>query len=190
MGTALLASGNVAKMRHDVTFHASPVRGPSAIAPHTQSPKGAALIGEQRDVTTRCSVGPGACVCCSGGWRTWSEKLSCGAPSVVVYCVAVETLQNSNAWICGLTMGLVEDLIIRYARESNFYDQAARLAAQMLDGRLQAAGVRSMVTSRAKSAERLRPKLAERAVRKNYLTISDIYDDIVDPAGVRVSLQD
>jgi hypothetical protein len=63
-------------------------------------------------------------------------------------------------------MGLVEDFIIRYRREYDFYDQAARLAAQMLDGRLQAAGVRSMVTSRAKSVTRLGPKVTDRAVRK------------------------
>lgn len=85
-------------------------------------------------------------------------------------------------------MGLVEDFIIRYRREYDFYDQAARLARQMLDGRLQAAGVRSIVTSRAKSVVRLGPKVTDRATRKNYQTVADIYEDIVDLAGVRVAL--
>jgi ppGpp synthetase/RelA/SpoT-type nucleotidyltranferase len=85
-------------------------------------------------------------------------------------------------------MGLVEDFIIRYRREYDFYDHAARLARQMLDGRLQAAGVRSIVTSRAKSVTRLGPKVTDRATRRNYQTVADIYDDIVDLAGVRVAL--
>lgn len=85
-------------------------------------------------------------------------------------------------------MGLIDDFLLRYRREYDFYDQAARLAAQMIEGRLQAAGIRSIVTSRAKSVTRLAPKVAARAVRKNYSTISDIYDDIVDLAGVRVAL--
>jgi ppGpp synthetase/RelA/SpoT-type nucleotidyltranferase len=85
-------------------------------------------------------------------------------------------------------MALVDDFISQYRREYDFYDQTARLAAQMLDSRLQAAGIRSIVTSRAKSVARLGPKVAERALRKNYQQFADIYDDIVDLAGVRVAL--
>lgn len=85
-------------------------------------------------------------------------------------------------------MGLVEDFLVRYRRERDFYDNAARLAAQMLEGRLQAAGVRSIVTSRAKSVTRLGPKVAARAARKSYGSVADIFDDIVDLAGVRVAL--
>lgn len=47
-------------------------------------------------------------------------------------------------------MGLIDDFIGRYSKEYDFYDQAARLAAQILDANLQASGIRAMVTSRAK----------------------------------------
>jgi ppGpp synthetase/RelA/SpoT-type nucleotidyltranferase len=85
-------------------------------------------------------------------------------------------------------MGSVEDFISRYKKEYDFYDQAARLAAQLLDARLQAAGIRSIVTSRAKSVARLEPKVKARASRKSYATTEDIYNDIVDLAGVRIAL--
>lgn len=44
------------------------------------------------------------------------------------------------------------------------------------------------MTSRAKSAARLEPKVRARAVRKSYSTPDDIYNDIVDLAGARVAL--
>ena len=37
-------------------------------------------------------------------------------------------------------MGLIEDFVARYRKEFDFYDQAARLVAQTLEGALQAAG--------------------------------------------------
>jgi ppGpp synthetase/RelA/SpoT-type nucleotidyltranferase len=85
-------------------------------------------------------------------------------------------------------MGAIEDFISRYKKEYDFYDQAGRLTAQLLDARLQAAGIRSIVTSRAKSAARLEPKVRARATRKSYATPDDIYADIVDLAGARVAL--
>lgn len=85
-------------------------------------------------------------------------------------------------------MGVIEDFISRYKKEFDFYDQAARLTSQLLDTRLQAAGIRSIVTSRAKSAARLEPKVRARAHEKKYSTSEEIYNDIVDLAGVRVAL--
>jgi len=85
-------------------------------------------------------------------------------------------------------MGLIEDFIARYRKEYDFYDQAARLAAQTLEVNLQAAGIRSMVTSRAKALGRLEAKCRQRAPIKDYTTVDDIYQDIVDLAGARVAL--
>lgn len=85
-------------------------------------------------------------------------------------------------------MGLIEDFVARYRKEYDFYDQAARLVAQALETSLQAAGIRAMVTSRAKSVQRLESKCRQRAGTKNYSTVDDIYRDIVDLAGVRVAL--
>ncbi|MGQ0554550.1 MAG: hypothetical protein ACT4PN_01205 [Nitrospiraceae bacterium] len=85
-------------------------------------------------------------------------------------------------------MGLIEDFIARYRKEYDFYDQAARLTAQLLEGRLQGAGIRAMVTFRAKNVARLEAKVSSRNSTKQYTSLDDIYDDIVDLAGVRVAL--
>jgi ppGpp synthetase/RelA/SpoT-type nucleotidyltranferase len=85
-------------------------------------------------------------------------------------------------------MGVIEDFIGRYRKEYDFYDQAARLAAQLLEARLQAAGVRSIVTSRAKAVGKLETKVRDRSKRKSYDSVEAIYGDIPDLAGARVAL--
>jgi ppGpp synthetase/RelA/SpoT-type nucleotidyltranferase len=85
-------------------------------------------------------------------------------------------------------METIDEFISRYRKEVDFYDQAARLVAQLLEARLQAAGIRAMVTSRAKAVGRLESKVRDRAKRKNYMTVDDIYADIPDLAGARVAL--
>jgi ppGpp synthetase/RelA/SpoT-type nucleotidyltranferase len=85
-------------------------------------------------------------------------------------------------------MGLIEDFLARYRKEYDFYDQSARLVAQTLETNLQAAGIRSIVTSRAKSLPRLEAKCRQRLPSKAYATVDDIYADIPDLAGVRVAL--
>lgn len=83
---------------------------------------------------------------------------------------------------------MIEDFIGRYRKEYDFYDQAARLVVQLLEARLQAAGVRAMVTFRAKAVGKLESKVRDRAQRKNYVGVEDIYADIPDLAGARVAL--
>ncbi|HEX3246445.1 MAG TPA: RelA/SpoT domain-containing protein [Chloroflexota bacterium] len=85
-------------------------------------------------------------------------------------------------------MDLIDGFIARYVKEYDYYEQAARMAAQMLQSGLEAAGIRSIVTSRAKSATRLAEKCRQRNKRRPYESIEDIYSDIVDLAGVRVAL--
>ncbi len=85
-------------------------------------------------------------------------------------------------------MSLIDDFINRYRKEFDYYDQAARLVAQLLDSSLQSAGIRAIVTSRAKSPVRLEDKVRQRAREKNYATVDEIYADIVDLAGTRVAL--
>lgn len=62
------------------------------------------------------------------------------------------------------------------------------MAAQVLDSNLQSAGVRAIVTSRAKNPTRLETKVKQRAIRKVYASLDEIYEDIVDLSGVRVAL--
>lgn len=85
-------------------------------------------------------------------------------------------------------MALIEDFINRYRKEYDFYDQAGRLVAQLLDSSLQSAGIRAIVTSRAKSPRRLEDKVRKRNDKKHYETLEDIYSDIIDLAGARVAL--
>jgi len=86
-------------------------------------------------------------------------------------------------------MDLIAQFMTQYTREYDFYDKAARLAAQTIEAHLQAAGVRSIVTARAKSISRLEAKCRQReGKRGGYSSIEEIVDDIVDLAGVRVAL--
>lgn len=85
-------------------------------------------------------------------------------------------------------MDLIDRFIERYRREFDFFDQAARLAHGQLDSALASSGIQAMVTYRAKRPDRLEHKLRQRDKSKNYENTQDIYDDIVDFAGVRVAL--
>ena len=86
-------------------------------------------------------------------------------------------------------MDLIHEFMARYTKEYDFYSQSARLVHQLLESDLQSAGVRAIVTARAKSISRLEAKCRQRdAKRSGYTTMDDIYDDIVDLAGVRVAL--
>lgn len=122
--------------------------------------------------------------------------MSCPVPSLVmqvgrftvVYRVlffnSLLSAMNSNA-----DLGeLVSNFVKRYRKEFDFYEQASRMASQMLDSNLASAGLRAIVTSRAKSPVRLEEKIRQRSAKRQYKKIDDIYDDIVDLAGVRVAL--
>lgn len=85
-------------------------------------------------------------------------------------------------------MSIVESFIQRYEREFDFYDKVCRKAENLLDDLLSDAGIRAIVTSRAKSPSRLRDKLNQRHETKRYKSDQDIYNDIADLAGVRIAL--
>jgi ppGpp synthetase/RelA/SpoT-type nucleotidyltranferase len=85
-------------------------------------------------------------------------------------------------------MELIEAFISRYEREFDFYDKVCRKTERLLDELLREAGIRAIVTSRAKSPSRLRDKLLQRQAEKNYDSVESIYNDIADLAGVRVAL--
>jgi ppGpp synthetase/RelA/SpoT-type nucleotidyltranferase len=85
-------------------------------------------------------------------------------------------------------LDLIGQFISRYRKEFDFYEQACRMTAQVLDSNLQSAGIRAIVTSRAKNPLRLETKVRQRSKSNDYETVDSIYDDIVDLAGVRVAL--
>lgn len=87
-------------------------------------------------------------------------------------------------------MDLINQFIENYKKKLNFYETAGHLAARQLESALQAAGIRAMVTSRAKSPVRLKSKVLRRNSRRQvpYKNMREIYEDIADLSGVRVSL--
>ncbi len=87
-------------------------------------------------------------------------------------------------------MDLVSQFIENYKKKMSFYEAAGRLAAAQLESVLQAAGIRAMVTSRAKNPDRLKAKVIRRNTKRQipYKNMKEIYDDIADLCGIRVSL--
>lgn len=87
-------------------------------------------------------------------------------------------------------MDLVNQFIENYKRRFQFYETAGRLAAKQLEDALQSAGIRAIVTSRAKNPGRLKSKVLRRNARREtaYKNMREIYEDIADLSGVRVSL--
>ena len=84
---------------------------------------------------------------------------------------------------------LIQEFLTEYEKRYDFYDKAARLASQILETNLRAAGIRSIVTWRAKAPGSLSDKVSDRAKKrkKTYTSVADMFQDIVDLAGVRVA---
>jgi ppGpp synthetase/RelA/SpoT-type nucleotidyltranferase len=81
---------------------------------------------------------------------------------------------------------VIDIFVKHYKHEIDFYEEAAEQTQDALAEALQDAGIRAIVSSRAKKPNSLYKKLYKR--NKNYQTFRDIKEDIVDLAGVRVSL--
>jgi ppGpp synthetase/RelA/SpoT-type nucleotidyltranferase len=85
-------------------------------------------------------------------------------------------------------MSLIDSFLDRYRKEYDFYLEAARLCRQRCEIELEQSGIRAIVTYRAKSPDRLRDKVIARERDKKYRRMTQIYNDIVDLAGVRIAL--
>jgi ppGpp synthetase/RelA/SpoT-type nucleotidyltranferase len=85
-------------------------------------------------------------------------------------------------------LDLIEKYIETYTSEFENYEQISRFAALKIEDELLQRGIRAIVTYRAKRPERLKAKLIKRNQYRNYLTPIHITEDIVDLAGVRISL--
>src|SRR5437762_2759827 len=83
---------------------------------------------------------------------------------------------------------VIEEFIRRYRKEYDYYEEVARLVEQQCGSDLEAAGVRAIVTHRAKRPDSLLRKLRQRTKDKEYPTVESIYADIHDLAGVRIAL--
>jgi ppGpp synthetase/RelA/SpoT-type nucleotidyltranferase len=83
---------------------------------------------------------------------------------------------------------VIDDFLSRYERENDYYEGAARLCAQLCETGLAQAGIRAMITFRAKRYERLEQKIQQRNKKNPYRHVEEIYRDIIDLAGVRIAL--
>jgi ppGpp synthetase/RelA/SpoT-type nucleotidyltranferase len=83
---------------------------------------------------------------------------------------------------------LLDAFVKNYEHEVDFYTEVASLVQDKLDSALQDAGIKAVVSSRAKRPSRLEKKIKKRAPEKAYRTFRDISDDVIDLAGVRVAL--
>lgn len=85
-------------------------------------------------------------------------------------------------------MGVIDDFVREYERQFDFWEASARTAQGLLEAELNSSGLRAIVTSRAKSVDRLEEKLHKRNRKTPYTSGAQISKDIPDLAGVRVAL--
>jgi ppGpp synthetase/RelA/SpoT-type nucleotidyltranferase len=85
-------------------------------------------------------------------------------------------------------LSLIDAFVKLYKHEYEYFEKVADEAHDQLSEKLQDAGIRAIVTYRAKKPRKLRAKLLKRNKTRNYQTFQDIYNDVVDMAGVRVAL--
>lgn len=83
---------------------------------------------------------------------------------------------------------VVDAFVKKYKHEVDFYEEVCRHAKEELEDALQEAGIRAIVTCRAKKPRKLKQKLLQRDRTRHYESFRDIYEDIADLAGVRVAL--
>lgn len=85
-------------------------------------------------------------------------------------------------------MKIIDDFIKQYNKEFDYYQKLSQIVASKIEDQLFKRGIKAIVTYRAKRPDRLKDKLVKRNEEKQYKTVDDIFKDIVDLAGIRVSL--
>lgn len=85
-------------------------------------------------------------------------------------------------------MQAINDFLEQYISKLDVYQKASRLCAQICEKELERSGLRAIVTYRAKRPEKLKEKIVKRNAMNQYTSVDEIYQDIVDLAGVRIAL--
>lgn len=85
-------------------------------------------------------------------------------------------------------MALIKEFLEDYRGKIGHFQHLAEVCAYQCESALKRQGLRVLVTSRAKRLDSLASKVEDRAQEKNYRSIAEIYEDIVDLAGVRIAL--
>ncbi|MCA6957898.1 GTP pyrophosphokinase [Pectobacterium polaris] len=85
-------------------------------------------------------------------------------------------------------MSVINDFLEQYSKQYDYYSELAKISSNLLEQELEKRGIKAIVSSRAKRPDRLDQKLKQRNEMSTYKHVSDVYEDIVDLAGVRVAL--
>ncbi len=87
-------------------------------------------------------------------------------------------------------MDLINQFVENYKKKRSFYETSCKIAAEHIEAALQSAGIRAIVSFRSKAPGRLKNKVIRRNANREvpYKNMKEIYEDIVDLAGVRISL--
>ncbi len=87
-----------------------------------------------------------------------------------------------------MSVQIVEEFISHYERERFYFDQLAHNCADLCNAILVDAGIQASVTFRSKALTSLKNKLLDRNRDRDYKNAEEIRADIIDLAGVRISL--
>jgi len=85
-------------------------------------------------------------------------------------------------------LSLIDAFVKLYKHEFEYFTKVAEEVNDQLADALQEAGIKAAVTFRAKKPRKLKAKLLKRNQTHQYQSFQDIYNDVVDMAGVRVAL--
>ena len=85
-------------------------------------------------------------------------------------------------------LSLIDAFVKLYKHEFEYFTKVAEEVNDQLADALQEAGIKAAVTFRAKKPRKLKGKLLKRNQKARYQSFQDIYNDVVDMAGVRVAL--
>ncbi|HDX8033848.1 TPA: hypothetical protein RPP82_004605, partial [Escherichia coli] len=85
-------------------------------------------------------------------------------------------------------MSVIKDFLEQYSKQYDYYSELAKIGSSLLEQELEKRGIKAIVSFRAKRPDRLEQKLNQRNEKSAYADVANIYEDIVDLAGVRVAL--
>lgn len=85
-------------------------------------------------------------------------------------------------------MSIIDDFISQYNKQFDFYQKLSQIISNKLEDELIKRGIKAIVNNRAKRPDSLKEKIIIRDKEKKYPTPQDIFNDIIDLAGIRVSL--
>jgi ppGpp synthetase/RelA/SpoT-type nucleotidyltranferase len=85
-------------------------------------------------------------------------------------------------------MKVIDAFIKQYNKEFDYYQKLSQIVSNKIEDQLFKRGIKAIVTYRAKKPDRLKDKLIKRNEEKKYKSVEDIFEDIVDLSGIRISL--